>query len=196
MVYESKAHYADKAKRESMTFCQQMIRFFQQQLKERIAIIEERKQIINQYEQKLEEHTHSISFAKGRALVAERDLAMMHKELEQQQEKTTIAMHEAQISQDAIEQLYKNYHDLKMNEESRNIQKNDEFLKQQVQIEFLELSLAKMMSEKEVSDVSYQEAKKIIEANIEKIRAQEEIIAQLKAKATIMQQMPKLVPQA
>ena len=35
MAYESKAYYIDKAKREAMTFCQQMIGFFQQQLEER-----------------------------------------------------------------------------------------------------------------------------------------------------------------
>ena len=116
---ESKAHYTDEVKRESMMFCQQMIRFFQHQLEERIAVIEEKKQIINQYEQKLEEHSCSISSMEGRALATEKDLAVLHKELEQQKEKTTVAMHEVQINQDATEQLYKNYQELKANEESR-----------------------------------------------------------------------------
>ena len=53
------------------------------------------------------------------------------------------------------------------------------------------------MSEKEVSDISCQEARKIIESDVEKIRAQEEIIAQLKAKAASLQLEPKpqTVPQ-
>ena len=43
MAYEAKAHYTNKAKRETMTFCQQMIGFFQQQLEERTNIIKEKK---------------------------------------------------------------------------------------------------------------------------------------------------------
>ena len=98
MAYESKVYYINKAKREAMTFCQQMISFFQQQLKERTNIIEEKKQIIHQYEQKLEKHSCSISSAKGHASATKKNLAVLHQELEHQKEKTTATIQDAQTS--------------------------------------------------------------------------------------------------
>ena len=63
-------------------------------------------------------------------------------------------MQDAQVSRNATNQLHKNIQDLKMNESNKNLQRDQKFMMQQAQIESLELSLSKMMSEKETSDIS------------------------------------------
>ena len=134
-----------------------------------------------------------MSSAEGRASAAEKDLAVLRKDLEQQKERTATAIHDAQISRNAANQLHKNFQDSKMNESNKNLQRNEQFMKQQAQIESLELSLAKMMSKKETNYISCQSAREIIKVDVEKIRAQEKMIAQLRAEIASLQLVPKHV---